>query len=131
MKKVTLISTLIALGLSTTACAASWDISAAMGKPMAQTQSLSDMGNDPAYPPQLYFVGVASSPNSQTDADNLAMAQVQKQITVHVRVKQESGMKSMRKNEKEEGRCAPNYMRIGGYRNFYKTDWIVNYGRWI
>lgn len=68
----------------------------------AVAASLSDLGNDPAYPPQMYVIGVGSSPVSQADADNQAVAQIQKQITVTVKVNQESGMKSTRANGKED-----------------------------
>ncbi|HSQ41828.1 MAG TPA: CsgG/HfaB family protein [Fibrobacteraceae bacterium] len=68
----------------------------------ATAQNLTSLGNDPAYPPQLYVVGVGSSPVSQADADNLAVMQIQKQITVTVKVNQESGMASKRKGNQEE-----------------------------
>lgn len=68
----------------------------------AAGQSLSDLGNDPAYPPQMYVIGVGSSPVSQADADNQAVSQVQKQLTVTVKVNQESGVAQKRQGNKEE-----------------------------
>lgn len=68
----------------------------------AAGQSLSDLGNDPAYPPQMYVIGVGSSPVSQADADNQAVSQIQKQITVTVKVNQESGVAQKRQGNKEE-----------------------------
>jgi len=64
--------------------------------------SLASLANDPAYPPQMYIIGVGSSPVSQADADNQAVAQIQKQITVTVKVNQESGVSSKRQNGKED-----------------------------
>lgn len=68
----------------------------------AAGQSLSDLGNDPAYPTQMYVVGVGSSPVSQADADNQAVSQVQKQLTVTVKVNQESGVAQKRQGNKED-----------------------------
>ena len=68
----------------------------------AADASLTDLANDPAYPSQMYVVGVGSSPVSQSDADNLAIGQIQKQITVTVKVNQESATQSKRANGKED-----------------------------
>ncbi|NLB62624.1 MAG: hypothetical protein GX801_00770 [Fibrobacter sp.] len=64
--------------------------------------SLTDVGNDPAYPLEMYFVGIASSPHSQEDADNLAIGQIQKQITVNVKVNQQSRTTSQRMGNREQ-----------------------------
>ena len=68
----------------------------------AFAQDLTSIGNDPAYPTQLFFVGVGSSPISQADADNLAVSQIQKQITVTVKVAQESGVSNKQSTGNKE-----------------------------
>lgn len=63
-----------------------------------------ELANQPNYPKQSFFIGVGVSPISQADADNQAMVQIQKQITVTIKSTQESGMASKREGGKEETR---------------------------
>jgi len=60
------------------------------------------LADQPNYPGTTFFIGVGSSPASQAEADNMAMVQLQKQITVTLRSNQEIGVSSKRQGNKEE-----------------------------